>query len=140
MCPTHDVLRGADVRKVRQANPGAVIIAHPECREEVLSMADGICSTAAMVSKPAKYPGVKTFLIATESGIQHQMKKAWPDRGFIMADGCMGSRLYCPYLKLTTLEDVRRALVEEVHEIQVSPRVAEGARRALERMLAIQRD
>jgi len=129
VCPTHDVLRGANVKKIREALPDAVIIAHPECREDIIALADEVCSTTAMVGRIAKYPSAKTFIVATESGIIHQMKKRYPDREFIMADGCIGCRLHCPYMKMITLEDVRRSLVENVFEITVAPDIIQGARR-----------
>ena len=139
-CPTHDVLRGANVTKTRSAFPGSVVIAHPECREDIIAMADEVCSTTAMIDRIAKHPEAKTFIIATESGIIHQMKKRYPDREFIMADGCIGCRLHCPYMKMITLRDVKRSLVEDKFEITVEPDDMEGARRALERMLAVPRD
>lgn len=139
-CPTHDVLRGANLVKVRSEFPDAIVIAHPECREDIIAIADEVCSTSAMIGRIAKYPHVKTFIVATEAGIIHQMKKRYPDREFIMADGCIGCRLHCPYMKMITLWDVRRALLEDKFEITVEPEVMEGARRALERMLAVPRD
>jgi quinolinate synthase len=139
-CPTHDVLRGANVNKARSVFPDAVVIAHPECREDIIALADEVCSTTAMLGRIAKYPDAKTFIIATESGIVHQMKKQYPDREFVMADGCIGCRLHCPYMKMISLRDVKRALVEGKFEIEVEPDVMEGARRALERMLAVPRD
>lgn len=139
-CPTHDVLRGANVEKTRAAFPDSVIIAHPECREDIIAMADEVCSTTAMIGRIAKYPHTKTFIVATESGIIHQMKKLYPDREFVMADGCIGCRLHCPYMKMITLENVRRSLAEDKFEITVEPDVMIDARRALERMLAVPRD
>jgi quinolinate synthase len=139
-CPTHDVLRGANVLKTRSAFPDAVIIAHPECREDIIALADEVCSTTAMLDRIGRHPEAKTFIVATESGIIHQMKKRYPGREFIMADGCIGCRLHCPYMKMITLKDVKRSLVEGKFEITVEPDVMEGARRALERMLAVPRD
>ena len=139
-CPTHDVLRGANVAKARAARSDAVVIAHPECREDVIAMADEVCSTTAMLGRIEKYPDAKTFIVATESGIVHQMKKLYPDREFIMADGCIGCRLHCPYMKMIGLADVKRSLVEDKFEITVEPDIMEGARLALERMLAVPRD
>jgi quinolinate synthase len=139
-CPTHDVLRGANVAKARAAFSGAVVIAHPECREDVIAMADEVCSTTAMLGRIARYPDAKTFIVATESGIVHQMKKLYPDREFIMADGCIGCRLHCPYMKMIGLTDVKRSLIEDKFEITVEPDIMEGARLALERMLAVPRD
>jgi quinolinate synthase len=139
-CPTHDVLRGANVAKARAAFSNAVVIAHPECREDVIAMADEVCSTTAMLGRIAKYPDAKTFIVATESGIVHQMKKLYPDREFIMADGCIGCRLHCPYMKMIGLTDVKRALIENKFEITVEPDIMQGAQLALERMLAVPRD
>ena len=139
-CPTHDVLRGANVRHTRDAHPEAILIAHPECRQDIVEMADEVCSTTAMVERVGRYPHTRTFLVATENGMLHQLQRLYPDKQFVLADGCIGCRLHCPYMKFTGLEDVRRALLEDVHEIQVPADVAAGARRALERMLAVPRD
>jgi len=140
VCPTHDVLRGANVKKTLGLNPDAIVVAHPECREDVLALADEICSTAGMTNIVEKYPNAKTFLIATELGIIHQLKKRYPDREFIMADGCIGCRLHCPYMKMIDLPAVLRSLEEEVFEIKVDPDVARGALLALQRMMSIPRD
>ncbi|AXA35761.1 MAG: quinolinate synthase NadA [Candidatus Hydrogenedentota bacterium] len=139
-CPVHDVLRGANVRKVRELVPGAVLIAHPECREDIVAMADIVCSTSGMINAVAKFPNAKTFIIATENGILHQLRKRYPDKEFILADGCIGCRLNCPYMKAITLEDVLRSLEEEVFEVTVEPEISERARAAIERMLAVPRD
>lgn len=140
VCPTHDVLRGANVKKTLQDNPEAVVIAHPECREDIIALADEICSTAGMLQIVEKYPKAKTFLIATEFGMIHQLKLRYPDREFIAADGCIGCRLHCPYMKMINLPAILRSLEEGVFEIQVDLDVMEGARKALERMMAIPRD
>ena len=139
-CPTHDVLRGANVKKTLSDKPDAVVIAHPECREDVLALADEICSTAGMLNVVEKFPMAKTFLIATENGIIHQLKQRYPDREFIVADGCIGCRLHCPYMKMIDLPAVLRSLEEEVFEIKVDEDVAKGALLALQRMMDVPRD
>jgi quinolinate synthase len=139
-CPTHDVLRGASVRRVKDAAPEAVVIAHPECREDVIAIADEVCSTTAMLGRIAKYPHTKTFIVATEHGIIHQMQQRYPDREFVAADGCIGCRLHCPYMKMIDLNGVHRSLTERVFEITVEDDVSAGARRSLERMMAVPRD
>ena len=139
-CPVHDVLRGANVKKTLQNNPEAIVIAHPECREDILAMADEICSTSGMLSVVERYPNVKTFLIATEWGIVHQLKLRYPDREFIVADGCIGCRLHCPYMKMIDLPAVLRSLEEEVFEVKVDEDVRQGALRALQRMMDVPRD
>jgi len=139
-CPTHDVLRDASVEGVKAGHPGAVVIAHPECREDVLRMADEICSTTGMADAVRRHPEARTFIVATEWALIHQLKKRFPGREFIPADGCIGCRLHCPYMKMISLDSVRRSLVENVFEITVDPDDAALARRALERMMAVPRD
>jgi len=139
-CPTHDVLRGASVKRVKEGAPDAVVIAHPECREDVIAIADEVCSTTAMLGRIAKYPHTKTFIVATEHGIIHQMQQRYPDREFVAADGCIGCRLHCPYMKMIDLDAVLRSLSDRVFEITVEDEVSYGARRSLERMMAVPRD
>ena len=140
VCPTHDVLRGVSVDSGVREHPEAVVIAHPECREDVLEIADEVCSTAGMVSAVERHLDAKTFLVATEWGLLYQLKKRFPDKEFVAADGCLGCRLHCPYMKMNDLELVKRSLEEEVFEVTVPNDIAVGARRALERMLAVPRD
>jgi len=139
-CPVHDVLRASSVHRVQDAKPGAVLIAHPECRQDVVEMADEVCSTTAMIGAVARHPEAKTFIVATEHGIVHQLRQRWPDKEFIIADGCIGCRMHCPYMKMIDLVMVRDALRSGKHEIHVPDDVAAGARRALERMIAVPRD
>jgi len=139
-CPTHDVLRGVSVEKVRGDRPGAVVIAHPECRADVLEMADEICSTSGMIAAVERHPEARTFIIATEWALIHQLTKRFPGREFIPADGCIGCRLHCPYMKMIDLAAVRRSLEEDVFPIDVDADDALGARVALERMMAVPRD
>jgi quinolinate synthase len=139
-CPVHDVLRSSSVTRVKQARPEAVIIAHPECRADVVEIADEVCSTTAMLTAVGRHPEARTFIIATEHGIVHQLKRRYPDKEFVIADGCIGCRMHCPYMKMIDLVMVRDALVRGKHEVEVPPDVAAGARRALERMIAVPRD
>jgi quinolinate synthase len=139
-CPVHDVLRSASVDRVKRAKPEAVIIAHPECRADVLEVADEVCSTTAMLAAVERHPQAKTFIVATEHGIVHQLKQRYPGREFVIADGCLGCRMHCPYMKMIDLVMIRDALRRGKHEIQVPQDVADGARRALERMIAVPRD
>ena len=139
-CPVHDVLRSASVTKVKAGKPDAVVIAHPECRADVLAIADEICSTTAMLTAVGKHPEAKTFIVATEHGIVHQMKQKWPGKEFVIADGCIGCRMHCPYMKMIDLVMLRDTLRRGKHEIVVPADVADGARRALERMIAVPRD
>jgi quinolinate synthase len=139
-CPVHDVLRASSVDRVKRDNPEAVIIAHPECREDVVAMADEVCSTTAMLTAVSHFPRARTFIVATEHGIVHQLKRRYPDKEFVIADGCIGCRMHCPYMKMIDLVMVRDALASGKHVVDVPADVSAGARRALERMIAVPRD
>jgi quinolinate synthase len=139
-CPIHDVLRSSSVSRVKQTRPEAVVIAHPECRADVLELADEVCSTTAMLDAVGRHPEARTFIVATEHGMLHQLRQRYPGREFIMADGCIGCRMHCPYMKMIDLLMVRDALVRGKNEVDVPADVAAGARRALERMIAVPRD
>jgi quinolinate synthase len=140
VCPTHDVLRNASVDRTREDYPEAIIIAHPECREDVVDAAHEVCSTTGMLDAVGRYPDAKTFIIATEEGMMHQLKLRYPEKEFVSADGCIGCRLHCPYMKVTGLQDVYFSLADERFEITLDDDVIEGARAALERMMAVPRD
>ncbi len=140
VCPIHDVLRSASVEKVHGQRPDAVVIAHPECRADVLELADEVCSTTGMTAAVARHPEARTFIVATEHGILTGLKKRYPDKEFVIADGCLGCRMHCPYMKMIDVVMVRDSLLRGKHGIVVPADVAQGARRALERMIAVPRD
>ena len=140
VCPTHDVLRSVSVDKERRSHPEAVIIAHPECREDVLAIADEICSTSGMMDAVTRHPEAKTFIVATEWALVYRLQQTYPDREFVMADGCIGCRLHCPYMKMIDLPQVKRALEQDVFEVDVDPEIARDACRSLDRMMAVPRD
>jgi len=139
-CPTHDVLRSASVERSLDGHRDAIVIAHPECREDVVQLADEVCSTSGMIGAVERHPDARTFIVATEWGLLYQLKKRFPDREFVAADGCIGCRLHCPYMKMIDLDATLRSLREEVFEIDVPEDVQAGARLALERMLEVPRD
>ena len=116
--PTHDVLRAARVERTRGE--------FPECRQDVVEIADEVCSTTGMLDAVEKYPGAKTFIIATENGMLHQLEARFPDREFVAADGCIGCRLHCPYMKVTGLQDLYFSLAEDRFEILLEDDVIEG--------------
>jgi quinolinate synthase len=70
----------------------------------------------------------------------YRLQQEFPGKEFVMADGCIGCRLHCPYMKMIDLPQVKRSLEEDVFEVRVSEEVAAGARRSLERMIAVPRD
>jgi quinolinate synthase len=131
-CYVHSRITDKEVLAAKDAMPDALLLVHPECDPSVTRYADQILSTNGMLSfiKEAK---AKRFLIATEAGIIHRMKKENPDKEFFTA----GSAKICVNMKKTTLSDVRRSLAEGSVEITLPKEVMSRARRALDAMLAV---
>lgn len=134
-CPTHERLTVDDVKRVQADFPQAVFMAHPECPPDVLALADHICSTSGMYTFASENPA-KQFIVGTEAGILYRLRRDNPDKEFILPT----SRLICPNMKLTSLEDVLQSLQTMSPRVTVPPEVRERARITLDRMLAIPRD
>ncbi|HLC18756.1 MAG TPA: quinolinate synthase NadA [Thermodesulfobacteriota bacterium] len=134
-CPTHERLTPGEVQRAREENPGSVFVCHPECRPEVVSMADHVCSTSGMY-KYAKDTPANTIIVGTEMGILYRLKKENPDKRFILPS----KSLICPNMKLTTLEDVVESLKEMKNVVTVPEDIRIKAKTALDRMLAVPRD
>jgi len=131
-CPTHLLFQPEDIMVLKMQHPDATVMVHPECSCETRKIADFIGSTSKMC-KYAKESNIKKFIISTENGIMHRLKKENPEKEFIMAyDGAI-----CPNMKLTTLERIYVSLNEEKHHIKVPETVAKKARTSLERMFEI---
>lgn len=131
-CPVHHFLTPEEVVRTKALHPGAPFAAHPECRTEVLMMADFVGSTAGIIRFAAKSPA-REIILGTEEGVIVKMKKESPDKTFIPASG----NLACRTMKLTTIEDIRDALREMKHVIRVPEEIRAPAKRALDRMLAL---
>jgi len=133
-CPTHLLFQPEEVQILKAQYPEAVVMVHPECNAEMRKIADFIGSTSQMC-KYAKENPAKTFIVATEEGILHRLKRENPEKVFILAyEGAV-----CPNMKLNTLERIYSALKEEKHLVTVPEPVAGKARRALEEMFEITR-
>ncbi len=131
-CPTHAFIGEDDIRKARQEHPGAVVMAHPECSEPVKRLADALLSTGQMLTFVKKNPA-KEFIVATEVGMIHPLKKVRPDAEFIPA----GGRGICPNMKKTTVEKVLASLTNLEYEVTVPEDIRLEAKRSLERMVEI---
>jgi len=134
-CPTHERLTVADVERARGEHPDALFMAHPECPPEILALADHICSTSGMYDYARQSPAQK-FIVGTEAGILYRLRKENPDKEFILPT----SRLICPNMKLTSLEDLLKALQTMGPEVTVPAEVRTAAKLTLDRMLAVPRD
>ena len=128
----HAHLDVEDVKRAKAEHPDAVLVVHPECPPEVQDMADEIASTSGML-RFCKESNHKEFIIGTEEGILHRLRKESPNKQFYV----LNKEMVCPNMKRTKLESVLRALEKREHVIKVPEDIRIPAKRALDRMLAI---
>jgi quinolinate synthase len=129
-CEVHERFTATEIRLLREQYPGIVVLAHPECPPEVVAEADFAGSTAAM----SEYVGTKKparVVMVTECSMSDNVAVGHPEIEFVRPCNL------CPHMKRITLSNIRRALETMTHEVRVDPAVAMGARRAVERMLAV---
>ena len=131
-CPIHNNLRVEQVKKVKKAHPAAPFLAHPECPPEILALADEVKSTSGILAYAAQ-SNKKEFIIGTEVGILHPLKKANPQKTFIPAD----TGMFCPDMKKIGLSQILRALESMHPEVRVPENIRVRAKAAVERMLMV---
>lgn len=129
-CEVHERFTPADIRQLREDHPGVTVLAHPECPPEVVAEADFSGSTAAMSDYVGQHRPPRVVLM-TECSMSDNVAVLHPGVDFIRPCNL------CPHMKRITLGNIRRALAENRHVVTIDPAVAEGARRAVERMLAV---
>ncbi len=131
-CPVHVMYDSKCVEEARAAHPDAVFMAHPECPPEVLEKADYVGSTSQMV-RYAKQSSALKFVVATEVGLLHRLRKENPSKRFFPAV----EDALCVNMKANRLLDVVECLAGGGHRVVVEPKVAERARKALEKMFEV---
>ena len=138
-CHVHSRFSLEALLQLKAANPGVEVLAHPECKAVILAQSDVIGSTKALLGHTKKSPA-KRFIIATESGILHEMKKACPDKEFIPVPpeitesiGCSCNE--CEYMRMNTLEKVYACLRDGKPEMHVNEETAAKAVSSIQRML-----
>ena len=132
-CFVHDKLDAETLMEFKQRYPGAKVIAHQECKDELLRLSDHICGTGGM-AKFAKSDGSKNFIVVTECGMTDKLRQDVPEKNF------MSFCNICPYMKSTTLPLVARALITNTHEITLPENIIRDAKKAIDRMLAISKN
>lgn len=136
-CMVHEIFSEKKIVQTRVSHPQARLIAHPECEEAVLGMADYIGSTSALLRYVQNSPE-KEFIVATEAGIIHQMQKACPDKTFIAAppnNNCACNE--CPHMKLNTLEKLYLCMANRAPEITLDEEIRLRALKPIRRMLEL---
>jgi quinolinate synthase len=132
-CPTHHQITAGDILVSKIDHPEAEVIVHPECRQEVIDLADGVYSTDGML----KYARTtqKDLVIGTEVGIIHRLKKENPGKNFYP----VSNYVVCPNMKMNTLETIRNSLRDMKTEIRIPENIRIDAKKSLDRMLEIGR-
>lgn len=136
-CEVHDILSTEAIINLKIQHPDAKLIAHPECKGQVLELADFVGSTNAMLNYTQKN-SAKKYIVATEGGILHQMRKDSPEKEFIIVatdETCSCND--CPYMKLNTLDKLYACLKNETPEIELSQQLINEAIEPINRMLEI---
>ncbi len=137
-CHVHERFSAERIARLKEEHPGAPVLVHPECKRAVVLMADKVGSTAALLEYAINSPEQK-FIVATESGILHEMQKKCPGKTFIAApptDSTCGCN-DCSFMKLNTLEKLRNCLRDGKPEVIVDPELARKALVPIERMLEL---
>ena len=136
-CMVHEIFSLEKILRLKTRHPEAKVLAHPECEEAVLKVADFIGSTTQIL-KYAQTDDCQTFIVVTETGILHQMMKDSPDKTFIPAppdNGCACND--CPHMKLNTLEKLYLCMKYEQPELLMEESLRIAAKKPIERMLEI---
>jgi quinolinate synthase len=131
-CPVHQNLSPEEVLAAKARHPRAKFAAHPECRESVLALADFVGSTAGIIGYVGTMEGSE-LIFGTEMGILYQLRTRYPGKTFIPAS----EKMICETMKLTTLEDIVKALTVMAPVVRVPEEVRVPAKRCLDRMLAV---
>jgi quinolinate synthase len=140
-CMVHEAFSARMLKDMKEKHPEACVIAHPESEKPVLDLAEYIGSTTGLLKYTINSPK-KEFIVATESGILHQMQKASPDKVFHVAPTSKDGRACqacqdCPHMKLNTMEKLYNCLKDETPEIILPEQTIKDARAAIDRMLEI---
>lgn len=133
-CPTHHLILPGDILLEKEEHPEALVLVHPECRPEVIALADKVLSTSGML-KYAAQSSSREFIIGTEIGLLHRLNRENPGKKFIPAT----RYAVCPNMKMNTLGSIIRALERNEHVIKVPEDIRKRAKLALDRMLEVGR-
>ena len=141
-CHVHERFSVDEIIKLKKENPEAIVLAHPECKGPVLAIADVVGSTAVLLKYATDNPG-KKYIVATEAGILHEMKRKCKDTEFIpvppeISEGGVGcSCNECQYMKMNTMEKLYNTLKYECPEVDVDKETAQQAVKSINKMLEL---
>ncbi|MDE6367453.1 MAG: quinolinate synthase NadA [Muribaculaceae bacterium] len=138
-CHVHEKFSVEKLVELKKQHPEAKVLAHPECKKTLLLLADSVGSTAALLKAATEAPAGSEFIVVTESGILHEMRRLCPDKTFIPAppDDSTCACNDCAFMKLNTLDKLAACLENMAPAVKVDPETALRARKPIERMLAL---
>jgi quinolinate synthase len=131
-CPSHVVITVEDIEHARGEYPNAVVLTHPECSEPVKEISDELLSTGQMLSYARQHPN-GTFIIATEKGILHTLKKQNPNSIFVGVT----PKAICPNMKKISLDKIIESFEKMQYRISIPPDISRSAKKSLERMIEV---
>lgn len=136
-CKVHEEFSVAKIEELKSLHPEAKVLVHPECKPEVVALADYAGSTAGILSYCAR-EGVKEVIVVTESGILYEMEERYPDKKFYLVEPEKGAEkcISCRDMKKVTLENIYQTLLEESPEVVIEESVRKAAAGAIQRMLS----
>ena len=141
-CHVHERFSVPEILKLKEAHPGALVLAHPECKGPVLAVADVVGSTAVLLKYAIEHPECE-YIVATEAGILHEMQRNCPDTVFLpvppeVTEGSIGCHCNeCDYMKMNTLLKIYNTLRYEWPQVEVDPAIAQDAVKPIQRMLEL---
>ena len=131
-CPTHLRISADDIIKAKEKYPNAVVLVHPECRQEVVELSDFTGSTTQIFDY-VKRTNHKTYIICTEKGVVDRLKRDYKDKNFVLVN----DKLICHNMKQNTLEDIYNALLNEEFEVNVDEKIRTLALKSINAMISI---
>jgi quinolinate synthase len=131
-CPTHARIRADDIQRLKREYPQAKVVVHPECRPEVIELADDVLSTGGII-RFVKTTEARQIIVGTEVGIIHRLRRENPEKVYIP----VSEQAVCPYMKLITLDVLLRSMEEMKPEVKVPEEIRVRAKAAVDRMLEV---
>ena len=137
-CTVHEEFSRDKIAKLKEQHPQARTVVHPECKAEIIELADYVGSTAGILDYCGESEA-QEFIVVTESGILAQMRKRYPHKSFIPApaEGSHGACNQCSYMKMITLENILRCLEDESPEVHIDEDTRKAAEQSILNMVAI---
>ena len=131
-CPTHVRIQTEDIHRLRKMYPGAEVMVHPECRPEVVAIADFVLSTGGMI-RHARSSQAAEIIVGTEIGLIHRLRKENPDKVFIP----ISEQAVCPNMKMITLENILWSMEDMSPQVKVAENIQLKAKKAVDRMIEV---